>query len=245
MSIVDALVAAVRAGDPREARVAIRALAEVDDDRAREALGEALAGTGPLVELAIQALARHGARAQPIVVAAIFDPARKWSGVAAMGKLGDPAYCPPLRLLIDDSDPTVRLAVASALYRCGERDGKLWSSWICREEDPSVCALLSAVAGGGVTPTPDALDHLEVQADRATAPAEVRAGAVWAVAQHDVVRGTALAKRLLADPGAAFALSSVVRRRGGPLARLIIAIRGDPEMDQRANSIGLRHPTKR
>jgi hypothetical protein len=78
VSIVDALVAAVRAGDPREARVAIRALAEVDDDRAREALGEALAGTGPLVELAIQALARHGARAQPIVVCGV--AAGRWRG---------------------------------------------------------------------------------------------------------------------------------------------------------------------
>jgi len=239
---LDTLAAAVRAGDSREARAAIRALAEIDDDRARNALGEALTGAGLLTAFAIQALARHGAKAQPFAVAATFDPDRKLGGVAVMGKLGDPACCALLRRLVNDPDPLMRLAVASSLYRCGERDGELWSSWIRREDDLAVFAFLSAIAGGGVTLTYGALDHLEAQAENADTPAEVRAGAAWAVAQHDIARGTALAQALLVDPGAAFALSSVVRRRGGPLIWLVAGIPGDPETDQTANSVGLPRP---
>jgi hypothetical protein len=71
---LDGLIAAVRAGDSPEARAAVRALSEIDDDRARDALGEALAGAGPLTALAIQALARHGAKAQSVPNAATIHP---------------------------------------------------------------------------------------------------------------------------------------------------------------------------
>jgi len=238
---LDALIAALRGGDSLAASDAIRALAEIDDDRARAALVEALAGAGPLTALAIQALARHGPKAQRFAAAATSDPQRKLGAVAVMGQLGDLACCVQLRRLIDEPDPLVRMTVAASLYRCGERGGDLWSSWICRENDLAVFAFLAAIAGG-VQLTSAALDHLEEQAVNANTPAEVRAGAVWAIAQHDIDGGTALARRLLVDPGVAFALSSVVRRRGGPLALLIVAIRGDPATDQIADSIGLRHP---
>lgn len=238
---LDALITALRGGDSLAASDAIRALAEIDDDRARVALVEALAGVGPLTALAIQALARHGPKAQRFAAAATSDPQRKLGAVAVMGQLGDPSCCAQLRRLIDEPDPLVRMTVASSLYRCGERDSELWSSWICRENDLAVFAFLAAIAGCVNLP-PATLDHLEAQAVNANTPAEVRAGAVWAIAQHDIDGGTALAKKLLVDPGVAFALSSVVRRRGGPLAWLIIAIRGDPATDQIADSIGLRHP---
>jgi HEAT repeat protein len=164
-----------------------------------------------------------------------------------IGKLGDPACCTQLRRLIDDPDPLMRLTVATSLYRCGERDSELWSRWIRRENDLAVFAFLAAIAGGGVTLTHGTLDHLEEQAKNTDTPAEVRAGAAWAVAQHSVARGTALARALLVDRdrGAAFALSSVVQRRGGPLSVLLAGVPGDPTTDQTADSIGLVHPPAR
>jgi len=239
---LDALVAAVRTGDSPDARAAIRALAEIDDDRARAALGDALAGAGPLTALAIEALAHHGARAQPFAIAAADDPARRLGGVAVMGKLGEPVFTAQLRSLIHDPDPLLRLTVASSLYRCGDLDRELWSAWIRRENDLVVLAFLAAIAGG-VALTHGTLDHFEEQARNADTPAEARAGAAWAVAQHDPARGAALAARLLADSGTAFALSSVVRRRGGPLATLIAGVPGDPAQDQIADSAGLPTPT--
>jgi len=236
---LDALVAAIRAGDSPEARAAIRALAELDDDRARAALGDALAGAGPLTALAIQALARHGSKAQAVATAATRDPARQLGGAAVLGKLGDPASCALLRTLINAPDPLVRLTVAASLYRCGERDSELWSSWIRRENDLAVFTFLAAVAGGGVTLTRGTLDHLAEQAANADTAADARAGAAWAVAQHDAARGAAIARTLLADPGVASALASVVRRRGGPLSALIADVPGDPAHDQTADSVGL------
>ena len=238
MADLDSLVAAIRAGDSPEARAAIRALAELDDDRARGALGDALGGAGPLTALAIQALARHGSKAQSVATAATRDPARQLGGAAVLGKLGDPASCAQLRPLINAPDPLVRLTVAASLYRCGERNAELWSSWIRRENDLVVFAFLAAVAGG-VGLTHGTLDHLAEQAANADTPAEVRAGAAWAVAQHDVGRGEAIARTLLAEPDVAPVLSSVVRRRGGPLTALIGDLPGDPALDQTADSVGL------
>jgi HEAT repeat protein len=205
-------------------------------------LGAALSGVGLLIAFAIQVLARHDVKVRRLAIAATSDPDRKLGGVAVMGKLGDPACCALLRYLVYDPDPLMRLAVASALYRCDERDGQLWSAWIRRETDLAVSAFLSAIAGGGVTLTCGTLDHLAAQAEDAGMPVEVRAGAAWAVAQHDVARGTALAEVLLADPDAAFALASVVRRRGGPLVSRVAGVPGDPEEDLTAESVGLPRP---
>lgn len=102
-----------------------------------------------------------------------------------------------------------------------------------------VFAFLAAIAGGGIELTYGTLDHLEEQAKQADTPAEVRAGAAWAVAQHDAPRGTALARLLLGDPETATVLASIVRRRGGPLAALIADVHGDPAADQVADSVGL------
>lgn len=44
-------------------------------------------------------------------------------------------------------------------------------------------------------------------------------------------------------PDAAFALASVVRRRGGPLVARVAGIPGDPEEDLTAESVGLPRPT--
>jgi len=239
MADLEALGAAVRAGDSSEARVAIQALAAFDDDRARNILSEALAGAGPLTALAIQALARHGPKAQRFASAATLDPDRRLGGVAVLGKLADPACCAQLHPLVDEPDPLLRLIVAASLYRCGERDTELWSSWIRRENDIAVFAFLAAIAGSGIALTYGTLDHLEAQANNADSPVEVRAGAAWAVAQHDVTRGRALANTLLSDPATAFALSSIVRRRGGPLAVMVSDVPGDPAMDQTADSVGL------
>jgi hypothetical protein len=163
--------------------------------------------------------------------------------VAVMGELGEPSRQARLRLLVDDPDPAMRLTVAAALYLCGERDGELWSAWISREQDLAVFAVLCAVAGS-VPLTQGALDHLVTRAEDAGTSAEVRGGAVWAVAQHDRERGVALARQLLVHPGAAFVLSSMVRRRGGPLALWIIAVRGDPATDHIADQVCLRHPAR-
>jgi len=221
-------------------------LAEIEEDRARNMFGEALAGAGLLTALAIKALVRDRAKVQRFTAGATSAPYRKLGGIAVLSKLGIPTCRALLRGLADKRDPRVRLAVAALLYRCDERDSELWSSWICREDDVAVSALLSAIAGGdGVTLTFGTLDHLEAQAGNADTPAQVRAGAAWAVAQHDVARGAALAKALLADPDAAFALSSVVRRRGGPLIALVADIPGDPEMDQTADRVGLPRPAAR
>ena len=239
---LDALAATVRDGDSREAHAAIRALGALDDDRARTTLGGALGGVGLVTALAIQALGRHGAKARRFAIEATTDPGRKLGGVAVMGKLGDPACCALLRYLVHDPDPQMRLAVASALYRCDERDGALWSSWIRREDDLAVAAFLAAIAGGGVTLTCGTLDHLAAQAEDAAMPIEVRVGAAWAVAQHDAAWGEGLADTLLADPDAAFALASVVRRRGGPLVAKVAGVPGDPEEDLTAESVGLPRP---
>ena len=240
MADLDALIATLRAGDSPDARAAIRALAELDDDRARSALGDALAGAGALTALAIHALARHGAKAAPVAIAALRDPARRLGGAAVLGRLADPASRELLRPLVGDPDPLVRLTIATALFRCGERDRELWSSWIRRENDLVVFSFLAAIAGGpGVTLTHGTLDHFEEQAKNADTPPEARAGAAWAVAQHDAPRGTTLATQLIADPATATALSSVVRRRGGPLRALIADIPADPAADQTADSVGL------
>ncbi len=243
MADLDALIAAVRAGDSPEARAAIRALAEIDDDRARNALAGALHGVGPLTALAIQALARQGPLAQSFAVAATFDPDRKLGGIAVLGKLGDPRSCPQLRDLIADPDPLMRLTVAASLYRCGERDGELFSAWIRRENDLAVFAYLAAIAGSGVTLTYGTIDHLEAQAQNTDTPADVRAGAAGAAAQHDVARGTALATDLLAGADTSLALASVVRRRGGPLAALVSSVSGEPGPDLVADNLGLSAPT--
>jgi len=237
----DALADVVRAGDSPKERAEFRVLAEVEDDRARNPLDEARTGAGLLTALA----SRHWpGTAQRRSASRSWRPAISiGGGIAAMRKLGVPTCCALLRHLSEKPDARVRLAVAPLLYRCNERDGELWSSWIRRENDPAVFALLLAIAGGGcVMLTDGALDHLAAQAGNADTPAQVRAGAAWAVAQHDVARGTALAKALLADPGAAFALSSVVWRRGGPLVALVADIPGDPETDQTADHVGLPRP---
>lgn len=239
MAELDDQIAAIRAGDSSEARAAIRALAEIDDDRARHALAGALAGVGPLSALAVTALARHGASALDFAIAATFDPDRKLGGIAVLGKLGNPSSCAQLRELVEDPDAMMRMAAAMALYRCGERDPVLWSEWISREGSMAVFAFLAAIAGGGVQVNRGALDNLDASAAYDGTPAEVRAGCAWAVAQHDPTRGAELAALLLADPEAATALASVVRRRGGPLTGLVADHPGDPAADRTADSVGL------
>ena len=234
----DELIAAIRAGDSPEARRAIGALAELDDEAARGALAEALAGAGPLAALAVGALARHGARAVSHAIAATLDPARRAGGAAVLARIGDPSARPALRNLVEDPDPMVRMMVAAALYRAGERDPRLWSAWIQREGSMAVFAFLAAVAGG-VDVDRGALDNLDAQAAYDGTPAEVRAGCAWAVAAHDAARGAALARALLADAEAGAALAAVVRRRGGPLAEVIGAAAGDPARDRTADSLGL------
>lgn len=243
MAELDDLIGAIRAGDSPEARAAIRALAEIDDDRARHALAAALTGVGPLTALAIQALARHGAAAQSFAIAATFDPDRKLGGVAVLGKLGDPASRNQLRGLVEDPDALMRLTVASSLFRCGERDPVLWSEWIGREGSMAVFAFLAAIAGALPEVRRGALDNLDASAAYDGTPAEVRAGCVWALAQHDPVRGAELAAVLLAEPEAASALASVVRRRGGALTGLIGDRPGDAALDRTADSVGLPPPS--
>ncbi len=243
MADLDALADPVRAGVSLNERAEIRVLAEIEDDRARHMLGEALAGARLLTALAIKALARDRAKGRRFTAGATSAPYRKLGDIAVLSKLGLPTCRALLRGLADKSDPRVRLAVASLLYRCDERDSELWSSWIRREDDLAVSALLSAIVGGScVMLTDEALDHLEAQAGNVDTPAQVRAGAAWAVTQQDVERGTAIAKTLLGDSDTAFALSSVVRRRGGPLVALVADIPGDPEMDQTAGRAGLPRP---
>jgi hypothetical protein len=241
---LDALADLVGAGDSPEERAELRGFAEIDDDRARDPLDEARPGAG----LSTSLTSRHWpGTAQRRSASRSWRPAiRIGGGIAAMRRLGGPTCCALLRHLSEKPDALVRLAVAPLLYRCDERDGELWSSWIRRERDLAVFALLSAIAGGGcVMLTDGALDHLATQAGNADMPAQVRAGAAWAVAQQDVARGTAIAKTLLGDCGTAFALSSVVRRRGGPLVVLVADIPGDPETDQTADSLGLPRPATR
>jgi HEAT repeat protein len=239
MPELDDLVAAVRAGDSPAARDAIRALASIDDDRARDTLVEALTGAGPLTALAIGALARQGAKAETFAIAAMLDPDKRLGAVAVLGKLGNPSSCGRLRELVGDPDPLMRLTVAASLYRCGERDSKLWSDWIRRENELAVFAFLAAIAGGGVTLTYGTIDHLEAQARETATHAEVRAGCAWAVAQQDAARGTALAKELVGDPEVAHVLASIVARRGGPLAGVVAGLPADPSLDRIADNVGL------
>jgi HEAT repeat protein len=240
---LDALVAAVHAGDSPAARDAVRELAELDDDRARNALAGALAGAGPLTAMAIQALARHGGKALSFAIAATFDPDRKLGGVAVLGKLGDPSSLPQLRGLVTDPDAMMRMMAAVALFRCGERDPVLWSEWIEREGNNAVFAYLAAIAGALPELRRGALDNLDASAVYDGGPAELRAGCAWAVARHDPARGAELAALLLADPAAAPALASVVRRRGGSLTALIGDRPGDPAQDRTADSVGLPPPS--
>jgi hypothetical protein len=123
---LDVLDILVRDGDSPLGRSALRALAEIDEERARATLSHALTGDGSFTALAIQSLARHGSKAQPYAVAAIVDPERRRSAVAVLGRLGTPACRARLRPLVIDSDPPMRRAVAAALHRCSERDGELW-----------------------------------------------------------------------------------------------------------------------
>ena len=242
MAQLDDLIAAVRGGDSPAARDAIRALATIDDDRARGALVEALTGAGPLTALAIGALAKHGAKAETFAIAAMLDPDKRLGAVAVLGKLGNPSSCARMRELVGDPDPLMRLTVAASLYRCGERDSKLWSDWIRRESELAVFAFLAAIAGAGVTLTYGTLDHLEAQAREPATYAEVRANCVWAVAQQDVARGTALAKDLIDEHELSLALASIVARRGGPLARLVSGIPADPAQDVVADNLGFARP---
>jgi HEAT repeat protein len=236
---LDVLDILVRDGDSPLGRSALRVLAEIDEERARATLSHALAGDGPFTALAIQSLARHGSKAQPYAVAAIGDPERRRSAVAVLGRLGTPACRARLRPLVIDPDPAMRRAVAAALHRCGERDGELWSAWLGRELDAAVLAVLAGVAGTGVDLIGGAIDRLAALAADAGGPAELRAGAAWAVAHHDLDRGARLADRLLASPEPAAALAAVVRRRGGPLAALVADHPGAPDPDAVADALGL------
>ena len=242
MAELDDLIAAVHAGDSPAARDAIRALASIDDDRARNALVEALTGAGPLTALAIGALARQGAKAETFAIAAMLDPDKRLGAVAVLGKLGDPSSRGKMRELVGDPDPLMRLTVAASLYRCGERDSTLWSDWIRRESELAVYAFLAAIAGGGVTLTYGTIDGIEAQAREPATHAEVRANCIWAVAQQDAARGVALAQDLIDEHELSLALASIVARRGGPLVRLVSGIPADPSQDRIADNLGLPRP---
>ncbi len=236
---LEPLIEAVRAGDSPEARAAVRELGGIDDDRARHALAAALAGDGPLAAMASRALGQHGKAAQSFAVAATMDPARRFGGLVALGQIGDPSSRSILRELVEDPDPMVRAVAAIGLYRCGERDGALFSSWIGREGAMTVFGFLAAI-GGDVKLGVGALDNLDAQARLADTPAGIRASCAWAVAQHDAARGRELADALRADPAAAGALADVVARRGGPLASQLSG--GDPSRDPTADTVGLPRP---
>lgn len=221
--------------DERETvRAAIEELAATDDDRARALLVGALAGrTAPM---ASAALAAHGAKAVAAALGALEDPARRVGALVALSRVGDPAVVARVRGLTRDESPLVRVAVAIALYRCGDRDGALVSEWAPREPDATVLGYLAAMAGE-VAIDLRARSNFDAQAEHAGTPPEVRASCAWAVAAHDEVRGVALATLLGEDAATRAALAAVVARRGGPLRAHVEG--GEAAADRIADNLGL------
>lgn len=196
-------------------------------------LAAELAGPpGPASKAAV-ALAAHGERALPVVLAALDDPSRRIAAAVALGRIGAASTVPRLRLLAADADAMVRAAAAVGLYRAGERDPGLWSAWIAREPHIAVLGFLAAIAAA-VPIDPAARVTLDAQAAEPSTPPDVRANCVWALAAHDPIRAKQLAEGL--DESGRAALAAIVARRGGPLAPAHGG--GDPRADRTAETLG-------
>lgn len=199
-----------------------------------EHLAADLGRAPPVASVAARALAAHGERALPLVLAALEDPVRRTAAALALGRIGAPSTIARLRLLAADAEPMVRVSAAIGLYRAGDRDPAFWSPWIAREPHVVVFGFLAAIAAA--VPIDDAARAaLDAQAAEPTTQPDVRANCVWALAAHDPDRGTALALDL--DESGRSALAAIVARRGGPLAGDWAG--GDPKADRTAETLGI------
>ena len=101
------------------------ALARLGDAAAVTRLaGRVKNGAARDVSDAIDALSDGGVKTAAGVIAGALDPARplptKMAAARALGKLGDPAFVPQLKLALKDPDPPVRVMAAAALAQLGD-----------------------------------------------------------------------------------------------------------------------------
>ena len=101
------------------------ALARLGDAAAVARLaGRVKNGAGRDVSDAIDALSEGGVKTAAGVIAGALDPARplptKMAAARALGRLGDPAFVPQLKLALKDPDPPVRVMAAAALAQLGD-----------------------------------------------------------------------------------------------------------------------------
>ncbi len=101
------------------------ALARLGDAAAVTRLaGRVKNGAGRDVSDAIDALGDGGVKTAAGVIAGALDPTRplptKMAAARALGKLGDPAFVPQLKLALKDPDPPVRVMAAAALAQLGD-----------------------------------------------------------------------------------------------------------------------------
>lgn len=203
-----------------------------DDDL--EQLAADLGCAPAVASVAARALAAHGERALPLVLAALEDPRRRTAAALALGRIGAPSTIARLRRLAADAEPMVRVSAAIGLYRAGDRDAGFWSPWIAREPHVVVFGFLAAIAAA-VPIDEAARAALDAQAAEPSTQPDVRANCVWALAAHDPARGAALAADLV-DSGRS-ALAAIVARRGGPLSESWGG--GDPRLDRTAETLGI------
>jgi hypothetical protein len=137
----------------------------------------------------------------------------------------------PLRAIVGDPDPDVRLLAQIALARRGDVDPVGLAARLRREPDLAVFAILVARAGDH-PPTPAMIGPLAEQLRQLETPAELRAGCAWALTPHAPARAAFFAGALLAEPETAFWLASIVARRGGPLAPLVAGLPADRAADR-------------
>ena len=101
------------------------ALARLGDAAAVTRLaGRVKNGAARDVSDAIDALSDGGVKTAAGVIAGALDPARplptKMAAARALGRLGDPAFVPQLKLALKDPDPPVRVMAAAALAQLGD-----------------------------------------------------------------------------------------------------------------------------
>lgn len=152
--------------------------------------------------------------------------------IAAAAHTAGPLGAPALRAAASDPDPAIRLLAQLGLGRLG--DTAALADRLLVEGDLAVFGVLAARAGRTAI-SERARIALGAQAAYPLAPAELRAGCAWAVAEHDAERGGWLVGTLAAEPEAAFWLASIVARRGGRLAAVLRGQHARPELDRVAD----------
>ncbi len=227
--------------DKSVVRAAVQRLAERDDETSRHILVVHLHQDSRLVAWAIEAIADHGLDAVDALQVCLRDEPRRFAALGALGIIGESVLCPLIRPYASDDDERVAASAIVGLFKCGDRDGEFFTELVTDAASLLILHFLAAVCGD-VPIGVGALDNFDAQCRVEDTPPDLRAACAWVVAAHDESRGVELAELMLGDEQGAFALASIVKRRGGPLLRLVEDVEGDASLDRTADTVGIAAP---